>query len=330
MLILAVGIFVLLLFIIGIWLLQRWETKEMEKEAALISQQVADEEQEALVRFQGKWYKERNDLETVLLIGLDKFEDEISQSEEEFMNHQQADFLALLIVDKTSGSYRVLHLNRDTIADVPRLDLMGHAYDTYPMQLALSHTYGSGGKDSGRNTAEAVSNLLYGIKINHFVSVTMDSVGVINDMVGGVTVFVEDDFSRVDPTIVQGENVTLHGQQALHFVRARSSMEEPTNLARMARQRAYLKSLWQELRKCVESDAEFGPKALLTMSEYMVSDCTINQLADLFDVMSLIDEPEVENIKGEAVEGEMYMEYYVDEDALQEQVIRLFYQETQK
>ena len=36
---------------------------------------------------------------------------------------------------------------------------------------------------------------------------------------------------------------------------------------------------------------------------------------------------ELQDIQGEAVQGEEYIEYYVDEDALAEQVLELFYEE---
>ena len=54
------------------------------------------------------------------------------------------------------------------------------------------------GQDSCRYQAKAVSNLLYGVSIDHFCSVTMDAVAVINDAVGGVSVQVMDDMTMVD------------------------------------------------------------------------------------------------------------------------------------
>ena len=87
-------------------------------------------------------------------------------------------------------------------------------------QLALAHTYGSGEEDSCENTVLAVSNLLYGMEIDHYVSLTMDGVALLNDLVGGVPVEVLDDFSGIDDSLVQGETVTLRGRQALTYVRS--------------------------------------------------------------------------------------------------------------
>lgn len=324
-LIILVGLFALILVGAGLFLLSRWEAKDEARIAELIAAQNQDEATENQVRYQGKWYEENPDIEKILLIGVDKFDTQISDGEDNFRNDQQSDFLALMLLNRMDGTYRVLFLNRDTMADVPMLDISGQEYGTRQMQLALAHTYGNGGEVSCRNTVQAVSNLLYGVEIDHYVSVTMDAVALLNDAVGGVTVHVEDDFSNTDPTIVQGEDVTLLGEHALNFVRARSSMAEPTNLARMERQRAYMKALRQRILACVSADESFAMNALMELSNYMVSDCTVNRLATYFDAVSLSGEPEVLTLEGEAVTGEQFMEYYVDEDTLQAQVIELFY-----
>ena len=78
------------------------------------------------------------------------------------------------------------------------LGVTGEPAGTFTGQLALAHTYGSGEEDSCENTVLAVSNLLYGMEIDHYVSLTMDGVALLNDLVGGVTVEVLDDFSGID------------------------------------------------------------------------------------------------------------------------------------
>ena len=69
------------------------------------------------------------------------------------------------------------------------------------------------------------------------------SVKVLNDAVGGVNVLVSDDFSEVDPSIVQGEMI-LRGDQALTFIRARKDVGTQLNVSRMERQQVYMKSFF--------------------------------------------------------------------------------------
>ena len=274
--------------------------------------------------YNGAWYALRDDLETVLLLGVDEFEEESSGGG--YRNTQQADFLMLLIFDTDDETFTALHLNRDTMTDIQILGVNGAVAGTTNAQLALAHTYGSGAEDSCRNTVTAVSNLLYGMEIDHYISLTMDAVAILNDLVGGVTVEILDDFSDVDASLVQGETVTLRGSQALTYVRTRLGLEDSSNLHRMERQRQYLTALLGQLQSAIAGDTSFSLSTILEISEYLVSDCTITQLSDLANSMGIYDMEAVYTIDGEAVEGDVYMEYYVDEEALQDLILELFYE----
>ena len=190
------------------------------------------------------------------------------------------------MVDRTAGVCRVLPLNRDTMTEITALGLAGEQVGTFNGQLALSHTYGSGGLDSARNTGRAVSSLLYGVDIDHVMAFTMDAVPVINDAVGGVTVLVEDDFSAVTDQLPMGQEVTLHGDLALTFVQSRGDMGgEKTNINRMSRQAAYLRGLYTRLQSAAQ-DEGFLTQLLLELSSYLTTDCTANQLNDLYRTVS--------------------------------------------
>lgn len=278
---------------------------------------------ETKVYADGRWYTLRQDVRTYLIIGLDSFE--TRSDPEAYMNHQQADFLLLLAVDETAGSYSALQLNRDTMAEIQRLGLGGVPLNSFTGQLALSHTYGSGGKDSCRNTVLAVSSYLYGLPIEHYLSLTMDAVAELNDLLGGIEVYVEDDFSPIDPSLKQGETVRLQGKQALTFVRARGGLEDSSNLRRMARQRTYLESLRTAADEAMRRDDSFALRAVLALSDYLVSDCTAEQLAALGDSLMDCSFAGLRTIGGEAVKGEQFMEFYANEDELRAAVLELFY-----
>ena len=50
---------------------------------------------------------------------------------------------------------------------------------------------------SCENTVDAVSNMLYGIRIEGYISLNMDSIKILNHLAGGVPVTIEDDFFPV-------------------------------------------------------------------------------------------------------------------------------------
>lgn len=276
------------------------------------------------LQYNGGQYRLNENVEAVLLMGVDKYEGN-NGLEAGSVNHQQADFLLLLILDRDQQVCTPLQINRDTMCVLWQLDVFGEPLSAFNGQITLAHAYGSGGKDSCRNQVRAVSDLLYGMKIDHYFSVTMDAVPIINDLVGGVTVTVLDDFSSVDSTLVQGEEVTLHGDQALTYVRGRMNVGDTTNLSRMARQRQYVTALREQALKQMEQDDGFVLKALSDVSASMVSDCTVYQLSDLADALKNYEFADIQTIAGESKVGEQFMEYYADEDALYQQVIDLFY-----
>ena len=197
--------------------------------------------------YNGEEYAMRDNIETFLVMGLDKYEGE--SVGDSYNNDQQADFNMLFVIDNEKHTYSAIHLNRDSMTNINVLGVAGEKIDTFEGQLALAHTYGNGREVSCRNTADAVSELLNGIAIERYISVTMDAVPVITDLVGGVEVEIKDDFSGVDDSLVMGETVTLNGEQSLTFVRSRYGLEDSSNSTRMLRQQEYLSSLFEVFRK---------------------------------------------------------------------------------
>ena len=318
---------VVLVLLAGMLLLQRWENTQdapvsSSGEASSVEAGAPVDGRE-ITYYNGTAYAKKENLETVLLLGVDKFEGETPEG---YINNQQADFLLLLVMDKENETCTPIQLNRDTMTQIRILGVTGEPAGTFTGQLALAHTYGSGEEDSCENTVLAVENLLYGMEIDHYVSLTMDGVALLNDLVGGVTVEVLDDFSGIDDTLVQGETVTLQGQQSLTYVRSRGGMEDSSNLRRMERQRQYLSALQQQLKAAVQQEDGFTLDALLQLNEYMVSDCTVDQLSDLGDSLAAYQVSDILTTPGDAQEGEEFMEFTVDEAALQQLVMEVFYE----
>lgn len=308
----------LLIGVLLLKLLSEWETRH-----DIVDVLQSNEPNDGRLYLDGKCYVPNKDLEAVLLIGVDKYE---AQTQGEgYNNTQQSDFLLLLLMDKQSKTCKALHINRDTMTDIPVLGVRGEKAGTIKGQLALAHTYGSGGLDSCRNTVEAVSNLLYGVKIDHYIAFTMDAVAKINDLAGGVTVTVQDDMTSVSPDMYKGATVTLNGDMALAYVRARGQLEDSSNLRRMERQRQYMKELRSAMTAKTESDETFILKALNSVSKYMTSDCTINQLSRMYDHWKIYADSSILTMEGEAKKGAEFMEFYPDDNALRQLVANLFY-----
>lgn len=305
------------LLVVAIVLIAVWESKHNRYDEG-------PDAQDGTLSYDGKDYVLKDGLETVLILGLDTFKTEEGGS---YNNDKQADFLILLVVDSQEGSCKAIRINRDTMAQMNVLGVAGDKVGTVTKQIALAHTYGNGREVSCRNVANAVSDLLLGVDVDHYVSLTMEAVPVYNDFVGGVTLEVLDDFTELDDTLVKGETVTLTGEQALLYVRARYGMEDPTNEARMRRQRQYLEILHQKSRELAAGNDAFISRAALKLTNYLISDCSGNRLEELLERLAQYELDAILDIEGEDIKGEEFMEFYPDEDSLTQVVIECFYKE---
>ena len=263
----------------------------------------------------------RQDITVLMLLGIG-WEGEATVKE---MNHGGAvDMAALMIFDPKTEKCDVLTLNRDMMVDMPMIDLNGKESGVFHGQLSYSHTYGTGMEDSCENTRKTISNLLYGLNIDHYFAINMDAIGILNDAVGGVTVNITDDFTGTDSSLVKGE-MTLRGEQARTFVQSRMSVGDGLNLSRMRRQEEYMKGFVSALMGKMDADDTFVLRAYESVADYTVTDCSaavLSRLAEDFENYSLGD---VFTVEGENKEGTRYMEFYADEEALDALILEHFY-----
>lgn len=269
----------------------------------------------------GVEYFPRQDITVVLFAGIDEFGPAVDSGS--YNNPGEADMVSLLIFDETEKKLDILALNRDIMLKIPVLGLGGKPAGSIHAQLALAHTYGSGLDDSGENLRDAVSDFLYGVDIDYYVTMRMDAIALLNDAVGGVKVNVTDDFSQTDPAIPMGQTV-LTGQQALNFVRTRYGVGDQLNLGRMQRQEAYMRGFVSALKAGMDSSASFFLDTYDQVSDYLVTDSSAKAMGSLADRYSDYTLGDVVSIKGENVEKE-YMEFHVDEKDLDRVVLHYLY-----
>ena len=265
-------------------------------------------------------YIQKDTLETVLFIGLDANGTVASQTEAHL-----ADFLMLAVIDHAEKTVQFLHLNRDTMAYIDALNDADAPSAALYTQLARGHIFGSTETVRSHNTVRAAERLLYDIDIQHYVTMTMDAIVKINDAVGGISLPLLADFTHIDPSYTEGASVTLQGDFALTYIRARSEMEDKTNLARMERQKQYMEQLLSVYLRQLTADGLQQSVTAAEAAPYLHTDYTVHQLIRLGDKIRSYTFEGAQSVAGEAVRGEEFMEFYVDETALQETVLSLFY-----
>lgn len=317
----AAVIIVLVSIAIG---LDQWQQSQALPVSAEATNEVVTEAEPEPIEYNGIMYTPRPQLETYLLMGIDV--EGPAKGNRSYSGGGQADVQLLLVVDNTNQTWQVLQINRDSMVEVQVLGMTGEVLQTQTAQIATAHAYGDGTERSCRNAVTAVSNMLGGKTIDGYMSLNMDAVAILNDMVGGVPVTITSDFTDIDPSLQEGETITLQGQQALAFVRSRKGVDDETNLSRMGRQRQYLAALEE---KMAQQDEEFVIRAYDAVSDYMVTDMGSGTVAELGEKMKTYEELPFLTIAGESgTDEEGSATYTLDQDSLQQAIMSLFYERT--
>ena len=284
--------------------------------------------EEISVEYNGQEYVLKENVESFLVLGLDQTKETISA--DSYNSNQSADFLMLFVFDNGAKKCSAIQINRDTMTNVNVLDLGGNKINGVTKQIALAHTYGSSQGVRCRNTMDAVSELLLNSKVNHYLSLEMDSVPIINDLIGGVEVEVLHDFSGVDG-LEKGQKVTLKGSQALTYVRGRSGLDKDDNISRMERQMQYLNAFYDKAILSVQNNENFIAETFSKLSQHIGSkkiidsDRSVNQLQELAEKFTEYEFTGVCNIEGESKVGKEFREFYADNNSIKKLVIDNFY-----
>lgn len=272
-------------------------------------------------------YSVKDNIKSYLFIGTDHSGNE--DAKDETYQGSMADFLLVAVINKTEKTYGFIQLNRDTITDVPLLDQDGELYGSNEEQLCTAHWYGGSRQQSCLNTVDAVSDLLGGLTIDGYYSVGMDEITQLNHVIGGATVTIEDDFSKVDPSLKMGEEITLTDEQAYHYLQSRMDVGDGENESRMRRQRTYMEAVYDKVIDRVKTEKNFLEDITDTLGDSVTTDMNgddFGQIRSAFrEGESLgIQMPEGESMVGMRLEdGLEHTEFYLDEASLADILIQM-------
>ena len=278
--------------------------------------------------YNGKKYQYNNRVTTLLYAGLDSF-DELKQTAT-YGDKARADSIMLIVLDEVSKKMSVVAINRDTMTEVHRFSRKGDDLGVYVTHLGYAYTNGDGGEASCENLKTAVSTLFNNLPIDGYMVSNQTSIVMINDLVDGVTVTVpNDDLAAKYPELTTGNVVTLDESNVRAYVQQRDTAVDFSNEGRIERQKSFVLSFMDEFGAMVKEDASSVWDSLEACSDWMQTDITKNKylsLADAFSNTNLTPDSYY-ILEGEDQLGELHDEFYYDEDALQELIIKLFYRE---
>lgn len=282
-----------------------------------------------LIWYDGKAYRYNENLTTILFMGIDQRSEVIEKREGVSGESGQADTIFLLIMDMKKNKIKIVGISRDTMTDIKTFDYKGNYLGESLNHIGLVYAFGDGKEISCQYMVDAVSNLFYGIPINAYVALNMESVITINDSVGGVPVYIQEDLSWLDPELIKGQTVTLEGKQALKYMKWRDTSVAHSNNQRIARQKQYVINFMKQAIKAVKEDVTLPVTLYKNLTDEMVTDIGMDKAVYLgTQALTMpLDESGIMMLKGDSVQGSVYDEVYVDDDALYELILNIFYTE---
>ncbi len=266
----------------------------------------------------GREYRLNTNIQTVLFMGIDK--NAKSDMGDRAGENGQSDSLNLLIADRETKKAQILQISRDSMVDIDIYSASGEKMMSEPGQIALQYAYGDGEEESCRLTAGKVSELLYGVSVDSYLSLTMEGMVKAADAIGGVTLTVPEDYTWIDPAFTKGATLTLDGEMVEKYVRTRDIEVLDSNVSRMERQSQFMGALIEKLQSIN------GTGNYLSLYQQMEPYMVTNMTADEMKALSEYDiDTNTLSVPGEIILKDGHAQYIVDNEELRKIILKIFY-----
>ncbi len=281
---------------------------------------------EGTVRYKGAAYRYNSGIITLLLLGIDtggNIADSYAAG-----SGGQADTVILAAVDTKNKTISFISVSRETMTEIEVYSVFGDAVTTDTAQLALQYAYGTTPQKSCELTAAAVSRLFYSLPIHGCFALNVSAIPILNDLVGGVTLTLSDDFSARDAAMVKGARLTLDGKQAEMYLRGRMSLADDTNAARMDRQIQYMRAFIDAASRQFKKDPALPLIVYNAVKSRSVTDLSVSEITWLAAETAAysFSESNFHTVAGASKAGPEFTEFHADEQALYELILHVFYE----
>lgn len=279
------------------------------------------------VSFNGHVYRYNKDILTFLVLGIDR-ESEVPVVDENtnYLKGGQSDTIFLMVMNPHDKSISIVAVNRNTMTDIDMYDSAGNYVRTARAQICIQHGYGDGGKLSCERARQTVSELFHNLPIHGYVSIGMGAVSTLNDAVGGVEITLPADSQSLG--LAAGTVVRLNGEQAYNFVHDRNKDQFDSATDRLNNQKTYLTAFMNQVYGMTKSDITFPVSLYQRLSNYIVTDIGIDEMSYLASELIgySVGNARIYTVPGQTVLGKKFEEFYVDDDALRQQMLEIFYE----
>ncbi|MER5752146.1 LCP family protein [Streptomyces sp. NPDC002088] len=261
------------------------------------------------------------DAQNILLIGSDSRSGDGNGQYGRNSGTERSDTTILLHLAAGRRSATAVSLPRDLMVDVPAC-LRPDGSRTEPMFAMFNYAFAMGGSACSVRTVEKLTD----VRVDHYVVVDFSGFKEMVDAVDGVEVCLKEPVDdKAAKLRLPAGRVTLDGEQALGYVRARKSLGNGSDTDRMDRQQRFLGAL---VNKVQSNDVLLNPVKLYPVLDAATSSLTTDpdlaSLRGLYELVRGLRDIPTERVQFLTVPRESYV-YNANRDQLVEpEAQRLF------
>lgn len=291
--------------------------QELAIQETLAPQAAQQESLERTIVQDGVTWRYNSRLRTVLFMGVDTRVG--SENKIGIGNNGRSDTLLLFVIDPDKETIQLITLSRDTMTKVDVYDKDRKYLFSGKMQLTMQYSFGDNATRSCHLVKDKVSSLLYDLPIHNYCSLTLDGILAASDLLDGVKLTLEEDWTDIDPTYTAGSTITLKGEQLERFLRYRDIEVSGSNDVRMSRHGWFIRQLFGQMSRLGSTGVDM---LLNKLDPYLETDMdaeTIKQLTQFRFSDQIL------KIPGQTIPGKAHDEYYIDEEACKQMLLDVFY-----
>ncbi|MGI5455358.1 LCP family protein [Streptomyces sp. CA-249302] len=244
------------------------------------------------------------DAQNILLIGSDSRSGDGNARYGRDSGTERSDTTILLHLAAGRRTATAISLPRDLMVDVPAC-LRSDGTRSEPMFAMFNHAFQMGGSACTIRTVEQLTN----VRIDHHIVVDFHGFKEMVDAVDGVRIClsrpIHDKAAKLN---LPAGRVTLDGEQALGYVRARKSLGDGSDTDRMDRQQRFLGAL---VNKVQSNDVLLNPVKLYPVLDAATSSLTTDpdlaSLRGLYDLVRGLRDIPTERVQFLTVPRESYV-----------------------
>jgi len=280
---------------------------------------------EDTILYDGKEYRYNDHLSNYLFLGIDTREIEKEDAGRTYAG--QADAIFLVSLDRAKMTLQCLVIPRDTITQIESFTPDGVSLGFMDSHINLQYALGDGREKSCELMKDAVSNMLYGVPIQGYCSLSMEGIPTAVDAIGGVPLTVPDDsLEEINAEFYEGAEVVLTKENAEQFVRYRDINVSQSAIVRSDRQKVFLKAFVEKAYSVYETEPSIVGELYEEVQDYMVTNMSNDLFVKLLEA-SYGSEKNIQTLPGKGLDDGEYDVYNINDEELYTLILQMFYVE---